>query len=134
MNLADKQTIEAIATDVRYWAEGRSQREDLGGWCAIASAQLYRELVKEGFTPEIHMWSWQRDASAHVFVVVEDHVVDVTATQFKQFRDKPVVIMHCREAEAYTFYQTVDVFKTADALRAHQKRTRWLAAEVAYAR
>ena len=77
-----RDTLVTIATDVRYWAEGRADQgdEDLNGWCAKASGQLFRVLQEEGIPAEIHMWSWHNDESAHVFVVVEDHVVDVTVT------------------------------------------------------
>jgi ribosomal protein S21 len=134
MNKHLHDTVLAVATDVRYWAEGRARPEDsdLNGWCAKASAQLFRELQEEGIPAEIHMWAWHNDESAHVFVVVEDHVVDVTATQFRQFVNKPVVIMHKREAEAYEFYRTERVFADADELRKHQKKTRWPAEQVAY--
>ena len=129
-------TLVTIATDVRYWAEGRCRPgdEDLNGWCAKASGQLFRELQEEGIEAEIHMWSWHNDESAHVFVVVEDHVVDVTATQFGPFRNKPVLIMHKREAEAHEFYRMEKVFADADELRRHQKKTRWPNNQVAYER
>ncbi len=131
----DLQDVEAIAYDVRYWTEGRSQNDDLNGWCAVASGQLFRELVKEGYTPEIHVWVCQHDGeSSHVFLVVEDHVVDVTATQFKQLRDKPVVIMHQREAEVYDFYNSEHVFHNVDDLRSYQRRHRWPADQVAYSK
>jgi hypothetical protein len=136
MNKTLHDTLVTIATDVRYWAEGRARSgdEDLNGWCAKASGQLFRTLQEEGIPAEIHMWAWHNDESAHVFVVVEDYVVDVTATQFGPFRNKPVLIMHKREAEAHEFYRTVRVFADADELRKHQKKTRWPNNQVAYER
>ena len=126
-------TVLAIATDVRYWAEGRSRNDDLEGWCAIASAELFRRLKREEIPAEIHYCMDQKDLqSCHVYLVVDDYVVDVTATQFTQFRDKPVVIMHSREAEVYDFYNTNMVFRSAEDLRAYQKKLRWPADQVAF--
>ena len=124
----------AVATDVRHWAEEQAtfgEYDDLNGWCAKASAELYRRLKKVGIASEIHMWVWDLDESAHVYCVVDDYVVDVTASQFKQFRNTRVNIMHCKEAEAYDFYQSKEVFKCADSLRRQQKKDRWPTNQIA---
>lgn len=135
MNKVTREIVGEVAAEVRQWAEVRAGGcQDLAGWCAIASAQLFRELVLLGIRAEIHMWSWAADDSAHVFLVVEDYVVDVTATQFQEFRRRPIVIMHQREAEAYEFYRTAQVFRDADALRQHQLRTGWPRDQIAYDR
>ena len=129
-------TVMAIALDVRHWAEEQAtfgEHDDLNGWCAKASAELHRRLKRRGIDSEIHMWTWDLDESAHVYCVVDDHVVDVTASQFKQFRKQRVVLMHCKEAEAYDFYQSKEVFKCADSLRRQQKKDKWPANQVAFA-
>jgi hypothetical protein len=131
-----RDTVTAIAMDVRLWAEARAtfgKNDDLNGFCAIASAELHKRLAAAGIASEIHLWYWDQDESAHVYCVVDDHVVDVTATQFREFRDEPLVIMHTREAEVYTYYQTKEVFKDAASLRRMQKRTKWPADQVAFA-
>ena len=136
MDLHTRDIVMAEAMDVRHWAEEKAtfgEHDDLNGWCAIASAELHRRLKREGIDSEIHMWMWDLDESAHVYCVVDDHVVDVTASQFKQFRKQRVVLMHCREAEVYDFYQSKEVFKCADSLRRQQKKDRWPAAQVALA-
>lgn len=134
MDKALQDIVTAIAWEVRLWAEGYARfgdQDDLNGLCAITSAELYRRLEKAGIVSEIHMWTWDLDESAHVYCVVDDHVVDVTATQFKQFRDTKVVIMHCKEAEAYDFYQTKEVFETVEQLRKQQKKALWPSDQVA---
>jgi len=134
MDKVFQERLLAVAEDVRQWAEDRAplgKEDDLNGMCAIASAELHRRLKKEGIASEIHMWLWDLDESAHVYVVVDDHVLDVTATQFKQFRTVPVVLMHCKEAEAYDFYQSKQIFKCADSLRKQQRRDRWPTTQVA---
>ncbi len=126
--------VEAIALDVRYWAEGRAPDEqyDLNGWCAIASAQLFRQLKARGIEAEIHAWTCNQSSDAHVYIVVADHVVDVTATQFARFRNKPVVVMHYREAQSFEYYQTVAIFHSVEELRNWQKGNRWPSDQVAY--
>jgi hypothetical protein len=130
--------LQVIAQEVRYWAEGHADDKDpanardLNSWCAIASGQLYRELVAAGFEPKIRMAGC--DFGSHVFVVVDDHVVDVTATQFQEFADVPVLVAHERELDMHWFYQGEEEFKTVEALIAFQKKTRWPAKQVAWAK
>jgi hypothetical protein len=124
--------VEAIATDVRYWAEGRSSKEDLNGWCARASAELFKQLTSNGIPAEIHAWVDNDDEMAHVYVVVDDHVVDVTATQFRPFRNTPVVILHVKEAMAHEFWQTTAIFESVKELRSWQKRGHWPPDQVAF--
>ena len=76
---------------------------------------------------------WQNENKwAHCFVVVEDHIVDVTASQFWQFKDQNLVIMHVREAEFYEMYRTVKTFSCGAALRRHQKRDKWPSNQICY--
>jgi len=128
-------TVLSIATDVRYWAEGRASNdcENLRGWCARASAELFKQLTMEGIKAEIHAWTCGVTDAAHVFVVVEDHVVDVTATQFWQFSESPVVVLHQREAEAHEFYQTVASIKSVQELLVWQKKSHWPGDQMAFA-
>ncbi len=73
------------ARRVRRWADKMAtrltddvyiNRRDLKGMCGIASYRLAEELEKEGVPHKI-CYIYQ-----HAFVIAEDHVVDVTATQF----------------------------------------------------
>ncbi len=131
-------TVLGIATDVRYWAEGRAEGDGqsnpraLDGYCAIASAQLFRMLVAEGFTPELHVWECSNTRDSHVFVTVDDHVVDVTATQFREYVNQPVVILHVREAEGHTYWNSSYSFTSVEDLIRRQKKDRWPARQVAY--
>lgn len=135
MNRQVRQQVSDIAWGVRSWAVARAGRDhDLAGWCARASGQLWRLLAQEGVRSEIHEWDSAWDHTAHVFVVVSDHVVDVTATQFGAFRRQPVVIMHHREAEIHAFYQTTRVWNSADQLRQHQIRAGWPRDQIAFDR
>ena len=119
--------VHEIALEVRSWCEKEADKagrpDSLMGYCAIASAELFRRLEKAGIFAEIHMQTGF-DGS-HVYLVVEDHVVDVTATQFGEFRYQPVVIIHYKEAEQHYFYQSDEIFGTPKDLRKFQARAKW---------
>lgn len=136
MNKELKALVLSNANGVRAWAEMRTAKEkypskDLSCWCAIASAELHRRLTDVGVVAELHMAI--DDIGCHVYVVVDDHVVDVTATQFMGNHPK-VVVKHMREAEVKWYWQTSDVFQSATELRKHQIRTGWPRAQIALAK
>jgi hypothetical protein len=124
-----------IATDVRNWVQEKADRSnynpnDLMGWCAIAAAELHKRLIQAGFNSEIRMWN---DFGCHCYCVVDDHVVDVTATQFDEYKNVPVLITHCKEAEVHMYHRGSLVFATPDELRTYQQKTRWPSQQIAYA-
>ena len=124
--------VEAIATDVRNWAEGRAgnRNRELSEWCAIASAELHSRLLKEGIDCEIHMASdvW----GSHCYLMIEDHVVDITATQFGVH--ERIYIKHHREAEENYFHITDKVYADAAQLRADQIKWGWPKHQIAFAK
>ena len=138
MNKELRALVSEHAKKVRAWAEATNRRravpgtDDLNGWCAITSARLWRDLSAAGVKSEIHMA--ESDDGCHVFLVVDDHVVDVTATQFNEFRNRKLVIMHHREADRFWFYQSCDIFDTAEDLRVTQIRTGWPPEQTAHPR
>jgi len=124
-----------VALEARSWAEYEADKigdmnDGLSGWCAIASAELHNRLRKVGIPAHIHMA--QLDNSCHVFVVVDDHVVDVTASQFHKFKNETVLVKHHRELESHWFYSTRHVFNSAKALRKHQIKENWDKDQIAY--
>ena len=129
--------VRNIASDVRRWAEDQAydktldEVHDLNGYCAIAAAELHRRLVSEGIRNELHM-ATHGCGSSHCWVVVNDHVVDVTATQFGPFRAQPVVVLHEKEAEQHWFYRTTEIFYSSKSLRKSQQRTGWPPHQIAY--
>lgn len=138
MNRELRALVKEHALRVRRWAEATNRRRqqprsgDLNGWCAIASARLWRELSAAGIRSEIHLADG--DYGSHVFLVVEDHVVDVTATQFNEYSRTEVLIVHQREADHHWFHQSCDIFETAEDLRRHQIITGWPVEQTAHPR
>lgn len=122
--------IEVVAWDVRYWTESKSDKENLCGMCAIATAELWVRLKNIGIKSEIHLW--EGNYGSHVFLVVDDHIVDVTATQFPKFKDNLVLIIHQRKAQGISHYQTSEIFLSAEELRRFQKKSKWSAKQIAF--
>lgn len=119
-----------VAMDVRSWAEARAEgtymAHDLNGMCAITAAELFRRFSQIGLTPEIHAWICPYDQqSAHVFLVVDDNVVDVTATQFSMMQGQSIYVRHVREAEQWDWYQSQMHFNSIPDLQRWQKKHRW---------
>lgn len=122
--MQDKAQIIKIAKNVRKWAERKARRDrfrdSLCGLCAIASAQLFKELVNHGFSPKIHQSNggW----GSHVFVTVNGFLVDVTATQFEI--DDEVVVKRYRRSAKW-FWNKDITFANVESLAKHQKDTGW---------
>ena len=113
-----------IARSARKWTELKASKanyrpDDLCGWCAISAGHLFRELSNADIPAELHY------TSGHCYVVIDDYIVDVTATQFHEFKNKEINIIHIKEAEPYHFYRTTDIFKHPSELREHQIRNNW---------
>lgn len=128
--------VRDLARDVREWTEQlyfvRQQSDGLTGrplptlcgYCAIASAELWRRLRDQGIYSQLHV-SYTVYGS-HVYVVLEDHIVDVTATQFHDITvdHDQLYIRHARMS-AHVYHQTTEIFETADDLRRFQRQGRW---------
>lgn len=88
-----------IAEEVRVWGEILEANdicfENLRGLCAICSVELFVRLQERGFKPLFCL------NSMHAFIIVDDHIVDVTATQFRYFDNKKILILH-REDSTHT--------------------------------
>lgn len=126
-----RDTVLSVAEECRYAIEGMAKNKYLRGWCARASAEIHRQLKRKGISSEIHMWNHHECGDSHVFIVVEDHVVCATATQFSEFRNTPVLFLHQREAEGYPYFQSTKVFNSAEDLIEDQRRCGWPSAQVA---
>lgn len=81
--------VQAIAAGVRRWCEeiathdaGRCYDRRLMGLCAIATAKLFVELQHAGIEAEmVQAFDEDVEDTGHCFVLVQHHVVDVTASQ-----------------------------------------------------
>lgn len=121
--------VRSVAEKTRKLVETtRPPGNNLMGLCAIASAKLFVALEAEGIKSEIAVY--RRDNGfSHVFLIVDDHVVDITATQFVRFCTNPVVILHEREADVHEFYRYNYKYSGVKSLRMHQKKHNWSSAQ-----
>lgn len=122
-------TVATIASETRHSISRRAKLsnfgyKDLTGWCAIASAELHKHLLIKGIKSVIHVHN-DGFYGDHCFLVVDDHVVDITATQFREYKNVEVVIKHVKEAEVNEYHTTTKTFNTASDLRVYQKRSGW---------
>ena len=114
--------IRKIARKARIWAEeyARTHRfcRDLGGMCAIASAKLFRLLTDAGYD---HV----RIAvnGAHAFVICDEEIIDVTATQFGF--DKIVITPLSKVGSSEYFWQAENTFKSVQAFAKYQNENDW---------
>lgn len=129
MNKSLAVKVHSIAEEVRHWADelarkrGYEEYFDLNGFCAIASAELFKRLKENGIRAELHLATG--NMGSHVYVVCEDHVIDVTATQFIEFRNRYIVIVHTKEVEEHWFYRGEYVFDDPRKLRKAQIEWEW---------
>lgn len=88
--MSQKKQIFDIALSVRKLIETHNQKtyeyeEDLCGACALASVLLYDKLIEAGFSCYVVLR--EMSGGCHVYVIVnvngEDHICDITATQFE---------------------------------------------------
>jgi len=134
MNRSLRRIIESHAKDVRAWALGRlrSPKDNLCGWCGRNAVELWLRLKAVGIESAIHVYIGR--SYAHAYLVIDDHVVDTTATQFMEFGHVPIVIMHSKEAEVYSFYNSGEIFATAKEFRAWQMKEGWPRSQQAFAK
>lgn len=86
--------VRKIASDVRKWIKNTYMgryfyRDDLAGFCAIASFHLFKELQAAGFD----CYFVENESRNHAFVLWGENVIDITATQFSWERDYPEVLI-----------------------------------------
>ncbi len=99
-DLSKLKTIVRTAIRVRDEMVRTLDSNSLEGFCILASRKLRNELLLEGIDSSTHM------SKDHQYLVIDDHVVDITATQFPAFRNSPVVVLHLNDARMYDFYNT----------------------------
>lgn len=116
--------IRKIAGEAREWAERKQRkyqfffRADLCGMCAKASGYLFELLRKEGIKAKLAI------NDQHCFILVDDFIVDITATQFG--RDKIYIIpLDEAEKQSYNHWRVKTTFENLDDIWSYQKAEGW---------
>ena len=135
MDKALQDTVAAIAFETRMWVQAKADQanyhpDDLLGWCAIAASELSRRLNTAGIPTTIYV---KNEYPCHCYCMVDDYVVDVTATQFREYKDVEVLILHSKEAEVNEYHCGTMQFGTGAELRVYQQKTRWPSCQLAFA-
>ena len=120
-----------IATKVRDWAEGwNAERDlfgnDLCGMCAIASGRLHDVLTTHGFEPLIVVS--EKSGGCHCFILCDGYIVDITATQFPQFQDTPVVVLaynHRNKSKLRHYNNPTYILENTNQLKVYQRTEDW---------
>ncbi len=125
--------IMQFAQEARAWAEKiapeKGHPKELGGMCALASAKLSQLLHRAEIPHRICMASER--SWCHVFITHDDHIIDVTATQFAEYNDTPILVIHERLAAKNWFHTIVQTFDNHRQLRRVQRRDRWPSNQIA---
>ena len=134
MDMILEKKVITIARNARAWAEQKAHELNqaynvpaLSCWCAIASGKLHTDLIAADIPAVIGL---SESEGAHAYVVVDDHVVDITATQFG-IKEK-VFVRHLKEADRYWWYKEPMFFNSSSDLRKYQQHRRWPRSQIAY--
>lgn len=136
-------TIAKTALYVRNWCELNCCKYDswpdtLSGMCAIASADIYRRLKKKGIHSDICVAEDEEGEFCHCYVMINDFLVDATATQFHHEIKKPLKKILFGKYDdimnkygQHWFWNTTLRFSNANSFRIWQKDTNWPKSQVA---
>lgn len=113
-----------LAKEARKISEDQAASEgfakDLCGFCAKGSVILFDILKGRGYNPVIAV----SERVPHVFVIVKDHVIDITATQYKDsYRKKVFVTKYPNEMNRY---RADEIFYSSEELIEYQNETCWV--------
>jgi len=101
------------------WARGGYGQSDLGGFCALATIELYRQLKGAGHCPRICL-ARDDDFNYHCFVLLDGKVVDVTASQFGH---QAVVVR--KPAVRLWYWRPFKVYKTLAGFKSRLRADDW---------
>lgn len=115
------QKVLDIANEARAWAEKKQRNyqffyaQNLCGMCAKASGYLFEQLKEAGIPAKLAL------TSNHCFVLVDNHIVDITATQFG--REK-VMVKELKDEDGH-FWREPMIFEDIEVLVRYQQKAGW---------
>jgi hypothetical protein len=109
---------------MEYVADSEGVHPSLCGLCARASALLFEMLKNAGYNPRIAVSL----RANHFFVLLNGHVIDITATQFNFANQERVHIETNEEKEVH--YHVDWTFDNVPTLIAWQRKAKWLDIEI----
>jgi len=125
MNRQKRQAVKAITLGVRAWAEEYAVKnkfnDDLCGLCAIAAAKLAEELRANGFDAVIGLSSIGC-FTYHAFVILDNHIIDITASQFGHDR---IMITPLKEGRRLRHWKVYKMFSSTTDFIRHLEGISW---------
>jgi hypothetical protein len=122
--------IKEIAIQARAWAEDYQLKhpkhfpECLASLCAISSAYLSHQLTQNNIENSIAFCN--TDRVAHFFVICQDKIIDITATQFgNKFKAIEIRDLEEIDLKETNFWETTYIFNTPSELLEYQKQYNW---------
>jgi hypothetical protein len=123
--LNNKAKVLEIARAARKWTEEFAIKNphigdpvDLSSYCAIAAGKLCSMLQEAGVDAKI------ANNDSHAFVLVDDYIVDITATQFGA--PKKVMLVTAKMGTRFKWFWEIDkVHLNKTAFRSSQRLQGW---------
>jgi len=134
----NKKLVVDLINDVHQWAKtlpgnyrtGKFWRSHsiaasntLIGLCAIVSSELWCRLRENGIEARKLMAS--SSLGSHVFLLIDDYIVDPTVSQMAEYKFKDYVILHEKEAKHWYHIKNITEFKNPADLLKKQIKWKW---------
>jgi hypothetical protein len=126
-----KLLIHKTARKVRKEIESISRYSDLACMCAIASAKLFKVLNENKIEAKLAVCHYPD--GGHCFLVFNDHIIDITATQFSK-HNKPIEIVPIKMVNNIEYWDLKDakIFTDLNSFVKFLKRNSWDDEQIPY--
>lgn len=118
----DKEILH-LAREARKISEKQAALEgfdkDLCGFCARGSAILFDLLQDKGYNPIIAL----SEFTPHVFIIIKNHIVDITATQYRDCKKEVFITEFPSPLKRYRVNKT---FSSVEDLTTYQTNCDWV--------
>lgn len=129
--MTDWSEVRKHARAVRSWTEQYATEHNfsprLTCLCAVASAKLHERFIQHNIKASIGMAHDDMVNFSHVFIIVEDSLVDITATQFGNHPKVTIKKLIDARKLAFThWYWDINYqFDSSKSLYDYQQSTKW---------
>jgi hypothetical protein len=99
---------------------------DFCGACAWASTYIQHRLLQEGIAARVAISKFE--GGHHAFVLTDQHLIDVTATQFSPYVTSylpEVIVMERRKTREFFWENVIALLKTPNEVVEYTKRQVW---------
>lgn len=114
--------ISEIASQGRFWIESQFSEvftDEYEGACAWASTYILKRLQEQNINAYVAISQLNNKGGQHAFVVTDNHIVDVTATQFQDRIDKflpPIIVVDKKKAREFFWHDVISRLHTPQAV------------------